>query len=332
MKAWVKVVSGILGIAGLAVGGAFVYWGLLLPRKSPPRTQSVVPTPERLARGKYIFHNVADCDGCHSVRDFTRFGGPVVPGGTGKGQVMPEAGLPGRIVVPNITPDLETGIGTWSDGEKIRAIREGIGKDGRVLFPLMPYQNYRGMSDEDVESVVAYLDTLPPVRNKLPETELEFPVSFLIRSAPQPAGTVKAPPRRATAEYGAYLAGIASCATCHTQEEKGKLKEDLRFAGGRVFQFPGAAVVSANITPDPDTGIGSWSEDYFKQRFALHRAYVENGPPAAGPERFTVMPWLNFSQLEPDDLSAIYKFLQKQPTIRNKVETHPGVQERVRRD
>ena len=90
------------------------------------------------------------------------------------------------------------------------------------------------------------------------------------------------------------------------------------------FEFPGLSVVSANITPDPDTGIGSWTEDYFKQRFTLHRTYVEKGSPAIGPERFTVMPWLNLSQLDPDDLSAIYKYLQKQPTIRNKVETHPA--------
>jgi cytochrome c553 len=328
MRTWLKIIGAIFGVIVLAVAGGFAYWGLLLPRKAPPRTQSVIPTAERLARGKYIFQVVADCDGCHSIHDFSRFGGPVVPGGTGKGQVITEVGAPGTIVAPNITPDLETGIGTWSDGEKIRAIREGIGKDGRVLFPMMPYENYRSMSDQDVESLVAYLDSLPAVKNKLPETQVAFPVSFLIRSAPHPVGSVKAP-RRDSPQYGQYLVAIASCATCHTQAEKGKLKEDMLFAGGRVFEFPGLSVVSANITPDPDTGIGSWTEDYFKQRFTLHRTYVENGSPAIGPERFTVMPWLNLSQLDPDDLSAIYKYLQKQPTIRNKVETHPARLKRV---
>lgn len=322
MRAWIKIVGAVFGVVGLAIAGGFAYWGVLLPRTAAPRTESVIPTPERLARGKYIFEVVADCSGCHSVRDFTRFGGPVVPGGHGKGQIIEEGGL--RITIPNITPDLETGIGTWSDGEKIRAIREGIGKDGRVLFPLMPYQNFRFMSDEDVESVVAYLDNLPPIRNKLPETQVPFPASFLIRSAPQPAGSVKAPPRGDTAQYGAYLVGIASCATCHTPADKGKLIEDLRFAGGRRFDFGSVSVVSANITPDPETGIGSWTEDYFKQRFTLHRAYLEKGSPKVGPEQFTIMPWLNLCQLEPDDLSAIYKYLQKQPSIRNKVEKHPA--------
>lgn len=323
MRPWLKIAGVLAGALAVTLAGAFAYWGVFLPRTAPARTQSIVPTPERLARGKYIFQVVADCGGCHSARDFSRFGGPPIQGGTGRGQIMPEAGLPGRIVVPNITPDLETGIGTWSDGEKIRAIREGIAKDGRALFPMMPYTNYRKMSDDDVESLVAYLDSLPPIKNKLPETQVAFPVSFLIRSAPQPAGSVKAPPAGATAAYGEYLVTLSSCMTCHTQDDKGQLKEDLKFAGGKVFQFPGATVVSANITPDPETGIGSWSEDYFKQRFSIHRTYVEKGSPAVGPERFTVMPWLSFSQLEPDDLSAIYKFLQKQPTVRNKVETHP---------
>jgi mono/diheme cytochrome c family protein len=324
MRAWIKVVGAVFGVASLAIAGGFAYWGLLLPRKAAPVTQSVIPTPERLARGKYIFEVVADCGGCHSIRDFSRFGGPVVPGGEGKGQVIGEAGLPGRIVAPNITSDLETGIGAWSDGEKIRAIREGIARDGRVLFPLMPYQNFRSMSDDDVESLVAYLDSLPPIKNKLPETQVVFPASFLIRSAPEPAGSVKAPPRGDTAQYGGYLVGIASCATCHTPADKGKLIEDLRFSGGRRFDFAGVSVVSANITPDPETGIGSWTEDYFKQRFLLHRAYVEKGSPKIGPEQFTIMPWLGLCQLEPDDLSAIYKFLQKQPSIRNKVEKHPA--------
>jgi mono/diheme cytochrome c family protein len=324
MRAWIKIVGAVFGVVVLAIAGGFAYWGLLLPRKAAPRMQSVIPTPERLARGKYIFEAVADCGGCHSIRDFTRFGGPVVPGGQGKGQTIEEAGLPGRIVAPNITPDLETGIGTWTDGEKIRAIREGIAKDGRVLFPMMPYENFRSMSDEDVESLVAYLDALPPIKNKLPETQVAFPASFLIRSAPQPAGAVKAPPRENTARYGAYLAGIASCVTCHTPGEKGKLIDYLRFSGGRLFQFAGVSVVSANITPDPETGIGSWTEDYFKQRFTLHRAYVEKGSPTIGPEQFTIMPWLGLCQLDSDDLSALYKFLQKQPSIRNKVVTHPA--------
>src|SRR6185503_21299802 len=99
----------------------------------------------------------------------------------GQGFVFPqEVGLQGTIVESNITPDRETGIGAWTDGEKIRAIREGIGRDGRVIFPLMPYQNYRLMSDEDLYALVAYLNSLPAVRNPLPATRVNFPESLRI--------------------------------------------------------------------------------------------------------------------------------------------------------
>lgn len=150
----------------------------------------VAMTPERIARGEYIYVSVADCGGCHSQRDFSRVGGPEAPARRGRGVVLSDfmKGLPGRVVPPNLTPDRETGLGTWTDGEKIRAIREGVDKDGRALFPMMPHQAFRRFSDDDVEALVAFLDALPPVRNPLPPTRLDFPVSVLIKSVPKPVG------------------------------------------------------------------------------------------------------------------------------------------------
>jgi len=84
-------------------------------------------------------------------------------------------GLPGTVTAPNVTPDYESGIGGWTDGEKIRAIREGIDKHGRALFPMMPYKSYASMSDEDVESLVAYLNTLPPMKNPSCPRKYGFP-------------------------------------------------------------------------------------------------------------------------------------------------------------
>ena len=107
-----------------------------------------------------------------------------------------ELGLPGRIASRNITPDLETGLGAWTDGEKIRAIREGISRDGTMLFPMMPYERFRKMSDEDVMSLVAYLNTLTPVRHRVKRSQVDFPVSILMRSAPRPAGCAAARPVR----------------------------------------------------------------------------------------------------------------------------------------
>ena len=180
---WKKVVAAVALVIFAAAGVGFGYLYLRKPAVAPPPAIQVEMTPERIERGRWLFGNLAACDGCHSERDFTRFGGPVVDGGLGKGFVFPaELGMPGTVVAPNITPDKETGIGAWTDGEKIRAIREGIGRDGRVLFPMMPYPNYRRMSDEDVYSLVAFLNTLAPARSSLPRTKIDFPVSMLFRT------------------------------------------------------------------------------------------------------------------------------------------------------
>ena len=314
-----KRVLRILKYAALAVAivaaAAVSYLFAYKPAAAPPARVTIERTPDRLARGRYLF-TLGDCDGCHSERDFSRFNGPVVEGRRGVGTVLPkDMGLPGLIAPPNITPDPETGIGAWTDGEKIRAIREGIGRDGRNLFPMMPYANFRNMSDEDVYSLVAYLDSLPPVKHRVPRTQVDFPVSLLIKSAPKPAGHVAPPERWNKRKYGEYLVTVGGCRDCHTPS----------FGGGERFQAaPGVAVVSANISPDKATGIGRWSEDYFVERFKQYRDYAENGPPPAGPSSFTLMPWLNLTQLPDEDLRAIYAFVSSQKPVSKAVETHPG--------
>src|SRR3954467_12524654 len=193
MKKTLKIVGLVLGSAlCVAVAGAS-YFVFREPTTAPPLDIKVEMTPERIARGKYIF-TLSDCNGCHSGRDFSRFDGPVIESQRGQGVEFPkEMGLPGRIASRNITMDVETGIGGWTDGEKIRAIREGISRDGSMLFPMMPYARFRNMSDEDVQSLVAYLNTLPPVKHKVEPSQVAFPVSMLVKSVPQPAGSVPPP-------------------------------------------------------------------------------------------------------------------------------------------
>lgn len=288
-----------------------------------PPSGKVDMSPASIARGRYIYE-LADCDGCHSERDFSRFSGPVVPSGRGKGVMFPpEFGLPGAIVARNITSDRETGIGAWSDGEKIRAIRDGIGRDGAPLFPLMPYQSFRHMSDRDVCSLVAYLNTLPPVRNPLPRSKVRFPESLLIKSVPHPAGTVSAPDTADRVGYGRYLATIAGCECCHTPSKNRRPVAGMAFAGGEQFRFGFATVVSPNITPDKKTGIGTWSEGDFLNRFHRYREYAEQGPPRVGPEDFTLMPWLQLAKLPAGDLRAIYAYLRTVPAVSHHVESHP---------
>jgi len=133
------------------------------------------------------------------------------------GQVFTKLhGMPGTVVTPNLTPDPETGIGAWTGGEIVRAIREGVDKDGRTLFPMMPYKAFRKMSDEDVYSVVAYLRSLPPVKRKHPATQLDFPVGLFIRSAPRPVGHVAGPDLADHRAKGEYLVNLAGCLGCHT--------------------------------------------------------------------------------------------------------------------
>lgn len=325
MRRVLKAVGLVVGgIACVGVAGAS-YMLMRKPVVAPPLDIKVELTPERIARGKYIF-TLSDCNGCHSGRDFSRFGGPPVEGRIGWGNEFPkELGMPGRIASANITPDRETGIGAWTDGEKIRAIREGISRDGTPLFPMMPYEKFRNMSDEDVMSLVAYLNTLPPVKHKVPRSEVAFPVSVLMKSAPRPSGSVPRPSRADRAVYGSYLVNLAGCAGCHTESENGAPKPGVAFAGGHRFAFPGALVVSANITPDPQTGIGRWKEADFVEKFVQYREYALKGSPAAGPENFTLMPWLEFSQLDPADLGAIYAFLRNQKPVYRIVDSHPGI-------
>ncbi len=284
----------------------------------------------QLERGHYIYR-LADCDGCHSVHDYSRLGGPVAPGGLGKGQVMPDTlGLPGKIVAPNITPDKRTGIGAWTAAEIERAIRGGIGRDGRTLFPFMPYHYSRAMSDHDVQALVAYLRTLPPVNNPLPPTELPPGMKL---PPPPPVASVPDPARSNRVQYGEYLVKVAVCVDCHTPMGPDH-RSDLsrRFAGGAEFRFPGGlTVVSANITPDKETGIGSWTEQQFINRFAVYRQYSNDLPPVVGPGQFTIMPWLSLSQLSRDDLAAIYTYLRTVPPVRNKVDTHPKADQAARR-
>lgn len=320
-----KLGIGVLVLVAAAAGAAA--WLLLRsPEMAPASANQVAVTPERVARGKYLYEAVADCEGCHSPRDFTRFSGPVEPGKSGSGFVFPEdLGFPGRVVASNITPDRDTGIGNWTDGEKIRAIRDGVSKDGRALFPLMGYPRFRSMSDQDVEAVVAYLNSLPAVRNALPKTELSFPVSLLIKSVPRPAGSVPPADRSNKLQYGEYLANLAGCVECHTQDEKGRLVEGMYLAGGREFKLSNTMIVrSANISPDPETGIGKWSEQKFLDTFYQYKGYLEKGAPKVGPERFTLMPWLGFARMTPEDLGAIYAYLMSRPPVVNKVEVHPG--------
>jgi hypothetical protein len=298
---------------------------------APPSNIVVDKSSARVERGKYIFTRLSYCDDCHSEQDFSRLARPVVVSTRGYGKLMADKDMPGEIYAANITPDKETGIGSWTDGEKIRAIREGVDKDGRTIFPIMPYSYYCYMSDDDAQSLVAYLDTMPAVKHKLPPTKVNFPDSMWMKGDPRPVtDPVKMPDRNNKLLYGEYVATISHCEVCHTPHPN--LKEDvsLRFAGGRRFITPAGTVYSANITPDKTTGIGDWDVERFKMRLKTYLPYeTQGGPPTIGPDRFTMMPYEAYAHMTDYDMEAIFAYLMTRPPIRHKMDPHPGMPART---
>lgn len=282
------------------------------PRARPTTAKKFDSTPERVARGKYIFTALSACQVCHSQHDYTKHGHPVIPGTEGAGQVIPFRGLPGRVVAPNLTPDMETGSGSWTDDQLARAIREGIGHDGRTLFPLMPYGEYRALSDEDIASLVVYLRTLPPVHHELPKTEIDFPVKYLIRSAPQPITTpVAAPDKNDPAKYSAYLVKVGGCYFCHTPQEHGQAIAGMEFAGGNVFSEGPHDAASVNLTPDA-SGIGYYDEALFVQ--VMRTGYVK------ARELSGIMPFGVYQNLTDDDLKSMFSFLKNLKPVPHRVD------------
>lgn len=282
------------------------------PAERPLTARKFESTPARLARGAYLVNDVSDCMDCHAQHDWTKHDAPVLPGTLGAGQDMNILkGLPGRVYAPNITPDPETGIGNWTDDELARAIREGIGRDGRALFSFMPYQHFRSFSDEDLASVIVYLRSLPPVHKQWPKTELIFPVKYLIRSAPKPLYTpVPAPDLSTPEKRGKYLVTVAGCTDCHTpQDAHGQPLPGMDFAGGFILDGPWGRVASANITPDPATGI---NVGIYMQ--AIMTGYVN------GRKINQIMPWHAFRHMTGQDIAAIYAYLKTLKPVRHFVD------------
>jgi mono/diheme cytochrome c family protein len=305
----------IVILALLIVGITFtIGWRPFIgPRTRALTNRTFEATPARLERGRYMVNAVYGCVACHSERDQNTPGWPPLGDKLGAGTLFGEgAELPGRLIASNLTPDRETGIGNWTDDVLARAIREGIGHDGRALFPIMPYLNYHDMPDEDLASVIVYIRSLAPVRNPLPQTEIIFPVKYLIRGAPEPiTAPVPQPDLSDKVKRGAFLARMASCAECHTPQERGQVKPGLEFAGGLLFQTPQGTVMAANITPDA-SGIGYYDEDLFLQAMRTGKVKARMLSP--------MMPWYFYGQMTDEDVKAIFAYLRTLKPVKHTVD------------
>lgn len=316
----------IIRLLSIAVGALLVvillfaaYFFAAFPKVGPAPDLKIEVTAERIQRGHYIAHSVAVCMDCHSTRDWSKFSGPLMEGTLGKGGewFSKDLGFPGDFYSPNITPYK---LADWTDGEIYRAITSGVSRDGRPLFPVMPYHAYGQMALEDVYSVIAYLRSLPAQENEVPVSKADFPFNFIMRTMPaEGALLAQLPDRSNKVAYGSYLFKVASCIDCHTPFEKGAYDMTLANAGGREFPMPSGLLRSPNITPDDETGIGQWTEEQFVQKF---RVYADSNyvPHELGPKDFqTIMPWTMYGTMEEEDLRAIYAYLRSLAPIKHEV-------------
>ena len=262
-------------------------------------------------RGRYIVRVAAPCASCH--------GDPAQKKEYMTGVDVPLVGgvvfdiPPGKFYPRNLTPDRETGLGNVSDSAIARALRYGVGHDGRALLPFMEMQ---GLSDDDLMAVVSYLRTQAPVHNVVPQHYFNLMgkiVKATVMSHPTgPSSTPPAvAPRGASVETGRYIVeSVALCWACHTERSHvtGALTGP-RFGGTKGFQDDGDPNVTwspPNITSDKETGrLGILTEDQFVARFRQGR--VIPGSP---------MPWQAFSRMSEDDLRSIYRYLKTVPATK----------------
>jgi mono/diheme cytochrome c family protein len=297
-------VVALFALAVIGIGMVLGWPVLLGPKARSLSARQFDRGGEMAARGEYLVEGVFSCMKCHSPLDTAIPGAPALVGMNGAGAIVISDNSTGVVVASNLTPDEETGLGRWTDDQIARAIREGISHDGRALFPMMPYQNYREMSDDDLAAVVAYLRSLPPVRNQLPKTMIAFPVRYLIRPVPRPVMEPVAAHYSSIEERGRYLVKQASCANCHSPfDDRHEPLAGLDLAGGNIMQehgIPEPATIP-NITADA-TGIGHYSPEKFRE--VMRTGLV-------GSRRLhSLMPSSAYRRMNDEDLDAMFAYLR----------------------
>ncbi|HVL57933.1 MAG TPA: c-type cytochrome [Burkholderiaceae bacterium] len=251
-----------------------------------------------IERGAYLMNGIVACGNCHVARG--PGGRPIPERGLSGGMVFDEQ--PFKAFASNITPDPDTGIGKWTDAQLARAIREGIRPDGTVIGPPMPFLFYRGIADDDLAAIIAYLRAQPPVRNAVPKSEYRIPLPPAY--GPPIQAPVAAPPRSDTVRYGEYLAGpLGHCMECHTPwDAKGHPDMSRLGAGGNPFRGPWGVSVSRNITPH-ETGLKGWTDEEIAR--AIQQAVRKDGTPLKPPMAYD---W--YRNIDNADMSALIAYLR----------------------
>jgi mono/diheme cytochrome c family protein len=255
-----------------------------------------------MERGRYVIEIAAACGICHTTRGAD---GQLLPNmKLAGGRVIVDRGF--RAVVPNITPDPDTGIGRWSDAEIAAAIRDGRRPDGTLIGPVMPIALYRSLSDHDLMAMVAYLRAVLPVQHAL-TARSTYP--FQLTPYGPPVAGVPDPPEDDPVARGAYLAGpLAHCMDCHTLPLPGERRDWLRIgAGGVPFEVPGGVAVSRNITSSKEYGIKDWTDEQIIR--VLTQGISADGRRLAPPMSGRAPIWAQLTERDQHDLVAYLRSL-----------------------
>jgi mono/diheme cytochrome c family protein len=307
-----------LGLAGLICLTALGCTGKYV---RPTTQEKIQPTPGRIERGSYLVNSVMSCGACHTPRvGATWLGGERADAYLAGGTLFDDPDMGFKMSIPNITPDPETGIGKWSDDEILRAIRDGVHKDGSLLKPPMPFYMYDVLSDEDAQAVVAYLRSVPPVKNAVPRiADLPFMFKFAMAFGlihHEPVSNVKAPKPTDKVSYGGYLSRLGLCSDCHSMTDKGPDVEHNLLGGSTeaLAERQYGKVWARNLTPDPETGLGKFTPDQIKQ--ALRSGKRLDGKPMSPPMTL-VLP--HISTWTDEDLDALIVYLRSVKPIKRQV-------------
>jgi len=320
-----KLLPSILALLLLCLTAGCQRTSVAATGKSAPSVlemETIPRTAERLQRGKYLVEGLLQCPFCHSEYDYTQRPARPVAGKKGGGFVFPNIELnlrePNRVVASNISSDAEYGAGKWKDSDFVRAIRQGIGHDGRTLYPLMPYQYFRSLSDDDLASVIVYERSLAPVHIQQPKTILTDEVKKTFQALP-PLEHVPEADKLDRLAYGKYLVTLGHCDDCHSPvDEHNNPIPGMAFSGGQPLignwgpePQKTFTVHSLNLTPDP-SGISYFDETMF---INVIRSGKVNARPLAN-----IMPWAYFRNLTDDDLKAIFAYLRTLKPVQHRVD------------
>lgn len=288
--------------------GIVSYVSFLLPNVGEAENITIERTPERIERGRYLANYVTVCVDCHSTRDYSKYAAPPIAGTEGQGGECFDQryGFPGTFYSKNITP---YALSNWTDGEIFRAITTGVNKNGKALFPVMPYHYYGQLDREDLYSIIAYLRTIPSIKNDIAESKPDFPFSIIGNLIPKKANCQTRPAESDTVAYGKYLLTASGCAECHTKDENGQIIPELILGGGRAFSTPAGILRSPNLTPHED-GLKEWTAELFVGRFKMYEDTAYHSPTLTGKDLNTIMPWTQYSKMKESDLRAIFRYLQ----------------------